>query len=523
VHLAGYAYDDGGRLAWQLDAMNHSVSYTYTPDDHVLTQTMDAYLDPDTGQRRDVTLHQYTYDLAGNIVLDVSGRGPDARTTRYGYQPDNRLASQVVDPGDQTHLNRETDYVYNADGTLARTDLNHPPSLARTSQVYDGNGLLTRTIVANDTGDLATQYTRDGLGHVLTVTDPRGSTTAAGTTPPDPAYTTTYSYDPLGRVSSVVGPPVSVEDGTGAEPATAHTTTLYGYNTFGETTDVQDPDGSVSHVRFDTRGQRTELDYPAYLNPDGVTLNPKENWTYDNSGNVRTHVDPRGQTTTYDYGSRNRVRQVTRPPAVTGGTPGTVSLAWDDNSNLLSTIDATGGQTLTRYDDMDRPMVVDQPVTGGSSSLTSNYRYDDFGDVTRLIRHDTEIDWSYNKAGEVLAELPLGHGFTRYTWDFAGRVTQVKDPAGRHTDTSYDQAGRVTAQIDYDSADNVLARTAYTPDPAGNVTAVTDPRGNTWQAGYDAANRVTTQTDPARPTPTGWRCRRRSPPSGTTPPGTAPG
>jgi YD repeat-containing protein len=102
-------------------------------------------------------------------------------------------------------------------------------------------------------------------------------------------------------------------------------------------------------------------------------------------------------------------------------------------------------------------------------------------------------------------------------------VTQVKDPAGRHTDTSYDQAGRVTAQIDYDSADNVLARTAYTPDPAGNVTAVTDPRGNTWQAGYDAANRVTTQTDPARPTPTGWRCRRRSPPSGTTPPGTAPG
>jgi YD repeat-containing protein len=51
---------------------------------------------------------------------------------------------------------------------------------------------------------------------------------------------------------------------------------------------------------------------------------------------------------------RNRPYQITTPPAATGGQAGITALAWDDQGNQLSSIDATGAQTLSTYDVAER-------------------------------------------------------------------------------------------------------------------------------------------------------------------------
>jgi RHS repeat-associated protein len=77
-------------------------------------------------------------------------------------------------------------------------------------------------------------------------------------------------------------------------------------------------------------------------------------------------------------------------------------------------------------------------------------------------------------------------GVTRFTYDAAGRIATITDPAGAVTNRAYDGAGRVTEVTD------PLGRvTRFTYDAAGRPLARRDQAGETLEWVYDKAGRLT--------------------------------
>ncbi|GAA1956714.1 RHS repeat-associated core domain-containing protein [Catenulispora subtropica] len=498
VPLAIYYYDHAGRLAATTDPMGHVVDYTYSPDNLKLTETFESYRDTPSAAPRQLVLHQYTYDKAGNIVKDAAGDG--ARVTTTGYDSRGSVQTTTVDPGG---LNRTTSTTFNADEQPLVTTLTDGTRTETATKAYTADGRLWQSAVHNDaTPDLVTQYARDATGQIVASTDPRGGTALGSTAPPDPAFTATSAFDNLERLVSMTAPTVQVEDGTGQAATAANPTAARGYDTFGELTDVKDPKGATTHTVYDDHGRRTEVDYPTSTESDGTVVSPKEKWTYDGDGNVLTHTDRLGQVTKYDYDRRNRAYRITAPAAAAGAAPGVTRLAWNDDGHLLSTIDPTGAQTLRTYDVMERLSTiveVERYVSGTTTpaQYTTTYTYDPFGDVLKVATADASDTRTYDKTGALLTDTPADRGTTTYTRDVAGRPVSVKDPLGRHTDTKYDLAGRRTSETSYDATGAVVAVRSYVTDKAGNVTSVTDPNNQVWQTSYNALNQATLLTDPA--------------------------
>ncbi|MFD7450959.1 DUF6531 domain-containing protein [Kitasatospora sp. NPDC059827] len=500
VRLQSFGYDPAGRLGFTTDAMQHLVTYTYTNDNLVQSEKF-TLTDQNGGNGRDLTLHTFTYDNAGNVKQDVRGDGAAARTTGYEYDKANRLTATTADPGG---LNRTSRTVYDPAGLVTTTSVSDGTRTETRQNTWNATtGQLDRTAVRLDAAtSLVTGYLRDAQGHVLGSTDPRGmprQPTVAGT--PDPAYTTTNGYDPLGRLSTATTPPTPVEDGTpGAVPTTKSATTIRGYDTFGDLTDVQDATGRTTHYRYDQHGRRIEARYTDYT-PPGATaaLHPVEKWTYDADGNTTSHTDALTRTTTYAYDLRDRLVRTTLPAAAPGAAQGYRTVARDDNGNVLSVIDPSGAQTLAVYDGMDRRTSATSVVRNGTATpdtYTTTYTFDDFGDLLSSTLGDTSTTYTYDKLGELTSSTPAGRGTTRYTYDLAGRPATVTDPLGRVSATGYDLAGRATAKTVSDPQGAVLATTGYGYDAAGNAVTVTDPNQKVWQTGYDARNQPVGLTDP---------------------------
>ncbi|MEK2490239.1 RHS repeat-associated core domain-containing protein [Kitasatospora purpeofusca] len=494
VQLVAYTYDNAGRIATSQDAMAARVAYTYSPDNLKLTETFTDYRDTPTSPSRDLVLHSYTYDLAGNVLTDLAG---GSRTTTSTYDADNALLSSTLDPAG---LKRTTTRTYDPAGLPLTTTLSDGVRTETSADQYDPVGRQVRRTVHNDaTADLVTAYTRDARGQPLTVTDPRGMPTAGAT--PDPAFTTTRRYDALGRLAATTGPQVKAEDGTGAAPTTVAPTEARGYDTFGELTDVRDARGQVTRTVFDNRGRRVEVVHPTSTEPNGTVATPREKWAYDNNDNVVARTDLLGQTTDITYDGRNRPVRATTPAATPGGTRGVTRYAWNDGGKLLSEIGPTGAQTLRTYDGMGRVstlVTVERYVQGpgGAQQFTTAYRYNPFGDLLTETSNGTGVIRNYNAAGEMVNRTVTGRATTAYHYDVAGRVDRVTDELGRRTDVTYDLAGREIRRTVADDNGVTLSTTAWTNDRAGLRTAVTDPNGNTWQTTYDALGRAEKLTDP---------------------------
>ncbi|MFD7414440.1 RHS repeat-associated core domain-containing protein [Kitasatospora purpeofusca] len=494
VQLVAYTYDNAGRIATSRDAMGARVAYTYSPDNLKLTETFRDYRDTPTSPARDLVLHSYTYDLAGNVLTDLAG---GTRTTTHTYDATNAPISSTLDP---TGLKRTTTSTYDPAGLPLTSTLSDGTRTESSANQYDAAGRLVRTIVHNDaTADLVTAYVRDARGQPLAVTDPRGMPTAGST--PDPAFTTTHRYDALGRPAATTGPQVKAEDGTGTAPVTVTPTAGRGYNTFGELTDVRDARGQVTRTVFDNRGRRVEIVHPTSTEPNGTVVTPREKWAYDNNDNVVARTDLLGQTTDITYDGRNRPVKVTAPAATAGGARGVTRYAWNDGGKLLSEIGPTGAQTLRTYDETGRVstlVTVERYVhgPGGAQQFTTSYRYDPFGDLLTESSNGTGVIRSYNAAGETVNRTVTGRATTAYHYDVAGRVDRITDELGRRTDVTHDLAGREIRRTVSDDNGVTLSTTAWTNDRAGLRTSITDPNGNTWQTSYDALGRAEKLTDP---------------------------
>ena len=229
--------------------------------------------------------------------------------------------------------------------------------------------------------------------------------------------------------------------------------------------------------------------------PDKVE---REAMTYDVAGNLETRVDFTSRTTRYGYDEREITRLVSRshPNPVEN-----VSFTYTATGRRETATDARG-TTRYGYDLRDRLTSLEQPGFGtGTARL--GFAYD--GNGNRLALTATVGGQSFG---------------TGYTYDDAGRLDVVTDPAGRLYDLGYDANGNraslaqpngaVTAYT-YDNLNRLtnlattiasLSRTvqtyAFTLGPAGNRTRIVEaaglPQQRTLDYSYDALYRLTGET-----------------------------
>ncbi len=248
-----------------------------------------------------------------------------------------------------------------------------------------------------------------------------------------------------------------------------------------------DANGHTTHFLYDKLGRQS-----ARILPDGK----RELMAYDPAGNLETRTDFMGRQTSYGYDENNRLLSRSYPSAAES-----VSFTYTPTGRRLTATDARG-TTSYGYDVRDRLLSLTQPGFGpGTASL--GYTYD--GNGNRLTLTATVNGQSHT---------------TGYTYDDAGRLDLVTDPAGRVYDHGYDRNSNreslahpngVATAYTYDNLNRLtnLATThpastrhiqsyRFTLGPAGNRTKIVEhqglPQQRTLDYSYDSLYRLTGET-----------------------------
>jgi RHS repeat-associated protein len=340
------------------------------------------------------------------------------------------------------------------------------------------------TFPAADAKVSRTTYGLTADGSITSATDPMGST----------AYMT---LDEVGRTVQTTLPAVQTVTGEGA-PVTSVANTRVGYNTFGEATEQQDPNGNVTVSRYDGLGQIVETQLPDYTAPGaGASIRAKSTAEYDEVGQIVATTDPLGARTTYLYDQLGRNVRVTAPDG------GETRYAYNLDGDLISHTDPNGATVRSEFDYLGRTQKSTQYVRGGSAVAehVTTYQYGADGSypwptsvvspggVTATIKYDV--------AG-AQTEVADGLGNTTKTaYDGAGRPVRVTSPDGSFSNTAYDFAGRAIRAADYAAGGTTALRVQSVHyDVAGKTVGVTDARGTYKYFEYDAVGQLVMQREP---------------------------
>jgi RHS repeat-associated protein len=568
-------YDDLGQVVKTSDPLGDATTFSYTtvigrrasttdPTGRTtrLTYTRAGRLKSVTDPAGNKTT--YTYDVKGNLATVVSPRGnvkganPADFTTTYVYdQNDNLIRTEHAYPGGgfaqrdtrYDELNRATATIDPLGRTTSTTYDNDSQVTAVTDALsqsttfgYDDNGMLNAVAMpaggrqsteydaagnpvrqTSATGGVSTT-TYDDDGRIATTVDPRGN--VAGANPAD--FTTTYTYDAMGRVVAIT------------DPLSHHTRNTYDAN--GRLTGVTDANGNTTKYRYDDADRLVSVTGPDALAPgkaDPQNNNPPRppatTYTYDAAGRLTSRTDPNKHNTRYGYDAAGRLSSVLDPlgrqttyaydaegdltRTVTPGpgdeAPRSIVLTYDildrkvgedlghggtiyawgyDGKDRITSLADPAGLRLQTYDEADRLTKVSR-----GDKQTFGYEYDHDGNVTSRTWPDGTSTTATFDAADRMKELTVhggGTGDARYTfgYDAAGRLTTTTYPSGNGlvTDRAYDRAGRLSG-VDSHDAGGALARFQLALDPVGNPTAITTTRGASSQTvgyTYDAANRV---------------------------------
>ncbi|NVK80021.1 LamG-like jellyroll fold domain-containing protein [Streptomyces morookaense] len=486
------AYDPAGLLASDTDAMGRTTGYYYNWNHQLIESYLSNFHNPD-GSTSTKVLHAYAHDGAGNLTESQDTNA--GIETDYTVDPAGRTTKATFDP---YGLNRITSYSYDADGNLTSTSKTGGGTTEQTDYAYDALGDRTSQTVHNGSANLVTTWTYDKRGLPTATIDPRGNVSGANAA----AYTTSYAYDPAGRLTQVTAPVINAETNGGA-PQQVHPITLNGYDTFGDETSVDNPDGTITTYTYDADSEQVATSQPAYTAPGSTTsTTPTATLAYDVAGRPTVATDALGNVTKYTYDQFGNLAQTVRPAV--GGTSPTTHNTYDTDGEVLSITDPTGAITQGTYDDLGRPLTISQVVRQPSTTTdTLTYGYDGAGNRTSVtLPGGQKATSTYDAAGDRLTTTdPLTHT-TNSTYDLDGRVTKTTLPDSTATTSTYDLAGRLTAAATLDSTGKTTATASYGYDPVGDKTSATNAAGTTNTFSYDAVGNLVQQTEPVSSTST---------------------
>jgi RHS repeat-associated protein len=356
------SYDGGGRVSGETTA-SAVAAFGYVGT----TERVGATSWDPTGPG---TTQGLTYQYDGLRTTRMTFTGPGAGQVQVGYDDEFKVDALTITSGVD---NVSLPLAHDADGWITGyggfTFTRGGPAGAAT-EISDGTG--TQTLTYDQYGDWDQRTTTvDGttVYDIDLVRDDDGRVVQKTETTPGGTDTTTYSYDPDGRLRNVVasdassrvytydanGNPVSGPSGLATYDAGDRVTsvdgTTYTYDTAGRLTGR----GSDTFA-YTARGELLTATV------DGETVR----YTYDALGRRTARTDDQG-TTTYLYGNPANALQVTASRA----DDGTFSVYLYDEADALFGIKRGGATFYVATDQIDTPRVVAD--ASGTVALERNF------------------------------------------------------------------------------------------------------------------------------------------------------
>ena len=489
--------EDGSQVAF----VDSSGTYTTAAPrfDATLTKNGSNYVY--TRRGKDI----FTFDAAsGRLIAETDLAGSKANPpyqTSLAYDGAGHL-STVTDPAGRkytltwtgSHITGLADQTgrrvsYSYDGSDNLTDAIDVAG-GHAQYGYNAAHLMTSLRTAKNFGGAATTMVYDSAERVTSQTDPNGHITTFGYQSGGQVLVT----DPAGHQTlDTYQNGLLVSETKGYGTADAGTTT-YTYDpvTLGISS-TTDPDGNLQTFTYDDHGNRTSA---------SNSLGSTTDYAYDNNDDLIETIDPNGvaTVTTYD-------------PTTLEPTSSTVTQA----NNVVESTTGNFGPAPTRtaksfYDDAAHPADLTRSVDANGKTTTT--AYDAFGDKASVTDPAGEkTQYGYNTATGWLTSTTQPKGkSTTFDHDQFGSVTKVTDPLGHITSATYDADENKTSTKDangqvtgyaYDpadqlvkvtQADNTTQITDYNAD--GTIADFTDGLGGRTSYGYDSQGRRTVRTDP---------------------------
>jgi len=303
---------------------------------------------------------------------------------------------------------------------------------------YDNNGnpLTDTKRLYTSTTDYTTTYTYDTKGRVTSVTDPLGLTThytyntkgQRATMVDFRGNTTTYTYDAFGRETTVTHPASIVNTTTyswstlGTNGLYAITQTETGKPTTRTIYDALNREVRSSDMRFDGIYRNVDKQYDTYGNLWKVSLpfkggNTPSYWntyTYDTHNRLLSLAEASGRTTTHSY-SGNSVTTVEDNI--------TTTKTYDATGNIVSVTDPAGTVTYNLAAD-GQPISIVAP-----GNVTTSFTYDNYRRRTSLVDPSAgTTTYQYDAAGNISKEINANGDSIQYTYDNKNRLSWIYRP-----------------------------------------------------------------------------------------------
>ena len=460
--------------------------WTKTVTDRKGAATGFAYVQPGSGGAAttatvtDANGGVWTYDTDSSArlveqddpAIPVNG-SPVSPSTKLTWDGDNNVTDLVEHNGAHSHWEYDGNTGY--------------PTKYQDAVSYQAGAATTYQYNNVDTAD----GTLSGhIADLLSVRSPTGR-----------QWSYTYDTDAAGNVDGNVKT-ARAPNGNAAGAAAGSYTTTYTYDSLGEVTSVKDANGGT-----------TTYSYTKYIGPGSEQAN-------EPTGQPLTVVDPKSAITSFVYGPRGEVTSATDPTDHTGTRNWDVFLrpldsqvpkdqahgvyvispapTYDGDDNVtavtapyLSGAPVANSTTTTVYDKDDLPSQVSLPANNNTTRQLT-YGYDKVGNRTSVTQPKGAagaspptytIQTAYNADNQTASVTQASNTQLQYLYgyDDAGNRTSVTDPRKSVSQTQYDFDHRVIGTIDAANA-----KTSVTYDLDGFRTSATDQLGDTTKYASDA-------------------------------------
>lgn len=406
----------------------------------------------------------YEYDLAGNKTLESSfadGAAPRQDVT-FEYSDAGRLVRRT-EP-----LGRISEYEYDGEGNVVRETLRDGSSGSVfaprvTEYAYDTLNRRTLTRRLFEGGEQVVRATYDGQNKIQDQ-DPLG-------------HVIRYRYDALNRLIETIEP-----EWKQGKPRTRQT--LYdGNGNSLEQRVLNEPANQVRRMDYDAINRLVKL-------TDSVGA--VRSFEYDKVGNKTREVDPRLNTTAFNYDERNRlVRTTVFLNRVTSPSRQVVAEYFYDAVGNRTGEHGPNGNVLThRYDDLNRLI-----ETTDSLGAVASYAYDARGNrVRETDARGHEIHNTVDALDRLVRQDLPEDRHVETAWDAGNNKLFDKDARGKITTYEYDRLNRLVKTTDPGPGSAIAT---FTYDLVGNKLTEKDRRGKITTYEYDDLNRLLRANDPA--------------------------
>ncbi|WP_243002717.1 DUF6531 domain-containing protein, partial [Lachnotalea glycerini] len=467
-------------------------------------------------------LHQYTYDLAGNLVKAVHGKNCLAVNT----QRDNTQGNDTKEGNakETTETIGEL-YSYNSLGwlTQSRTPMEYRDETVWYQFIQYEYDLAGNLIKEKRYRDYQTKESQEGETHIISygydkqdrlikVSDCTGAvlqyaydkkgrrTLEKRRINQSTEQIMRYFYDEGGRLIRVLKR--ADLSGCGKEAVSVR----YEYDKNGNQTRIQLPSGGEILREYDAADRLiTETHKEKKSKIHNTT-----HFAYDKAGNLIEITDNQGRKTKIEYDLLNReIRRTERDGGVTRqfyDTDGQlvkvirpkeyeaekeagagIIYTYDAKGQLLSILRPDGKLKESRVYDTDGNLIQTHDGTGSGAS----FWYDLGGRRTRIeTKGKATGSYTYDAFGNITGLTDGAGNRTEYVLDQWGRIIEIKKADKSHEHYRYDYAGNITESIDGEGN-----RTTYEYNVGNRLSVLTDPMGETEQYYYDEEERLCKKID----------------------------